>query len=121
MLFSPIDPLWVGLIVLVLFVLIYGLCYCLCVEAVKTGQKILAEQQETMSKEEKGLKGKKKKERLLQSEKAETSLSSSESETEEELERLAKRVEKPNCTLTWLSKKGRSQRKREIRMRKKTQ
>ena len=35
-----------------------------------------------------------KEERLLQSEKAETSSSSSESETEEELERLAKRVEK---------------------------
>lgn len=62
MLFSPIDPLWVGLIVLVLFVLIYGLCYCLklCVEAVKTGQKILTEQQ-SMSEEEKGLKRKKKK------------------------------------------------------------
>ena len=60
MLFSPIDPLWVGLIVLVLFVLIYGLCYCLklCVEAVKTGQKILTEQQESMSEEEKGLKRK---------------------------------------------------------------
>ena len=63
MLFSPIDPLWVGLIVLVLFVLIYGLCYCLklCVEAVKTGQKILTEQQENMSEEEKGLKRKRKK------------------------------------------------------------
>jgi hypothetical protein len=63
MLFSPIDPLWVGLIVLVLFVLIYGLCYCLklCVEAVKTGQKTLTEQQESMSEEEKGLKRKKKK------------------------------------------------------------
>ena len=63
MLFSPIDPLWVGLIVLVLFVLIYGLCYCLklCVEAVKTGQKILTEQQESMSEKEKGLKSKKKK------------------------------------------------------------
>ncbi len=63
MLFSPIDPLWVGLIVLVLFVLIYGLCYCLklCVEAVKTGQKILTEQQESMSGEEKGLKRKRKK------------------------------------------------------------
>ena len=62
MLFSPVDPLWVGLIVLVLFVLIYGLCYCLklCVEAVKTGQKILTEQQESMS-EEKGLKRKRKK------------------------------------------------------------
>jgi hypothetical protein len=61
MLFSPIDPLWVGLIVLVLFVLIYGLCYCLklCVEAVKTGQKILTEQQESMSEEGKGLKRKK--------------------------------------------------------------
>ena len=35
-----------------------------------------------------------KEERLLQSEKAETSSSSSESETEEELERLAKRLEK---------------------------
>ena len=35
-----------------------------------------------------------KKERLLQSEKAETSSSSSESETEEELVRLTKRVEK---------------------------
>ena len=59
MLFSPIDPVWVGLIVLVLFVLIYGLCYCLklCVEAVKTGQKILTEQQEIMSEEEKGLWG----------------------------------------------------------------
>ena len=58
--FSPIDPLWVGLIVLVL---IYGLCYCLklWVEAVKTGQKILIEQQESMSEEEKGLKRKKKK------------------------------------------------------------
>jgi hypothetical protein len=32
-----------------------------CVEAVKTGQKILIEQQESMSEEEKGLKGKKKK------------------------------------------------------------
>ena len=60
MLFSPIDPLWVGLIVLVLFVLIYGLCYCLNGEAVKTGQKILIEQQESMS-EEKGLKRKRKK------------------------------------------------------------
>ena len=62
MLFSPIDPLWVGLIVMVLFVLIYGLCYCLklCVEAVKTGQKILTEQQESMSEEEKGLKRKRK-------------------------------------------------------------
>ena len=60
MLFSPIDPLWVGLIVLVLFVLIYGLCYCLNQEAVKTGQKILIEQQESMS-EEKGLKRKRKK------------------------------------------------------------
>ena len=59
MLFSPIDPLWVGLIVLVLFVLIYGLCYCLNREAVKTGQKILTEQQ-SMS-EEKGLKRKRKK------------------------------------------------------------
>ena len=61
MLFSPIDPLWVGLIVLVLFVLIYGLCYCLNQEAVKTGQKILIEQQESMSEEEKGLKRKRKK------------------------------------------------------------
>ena len=59
MLFSPIDPLWVGLIVLVLFVLIYGLCYCLNRETVKTGQKILIEQQESMS-EEKGLKRKRK-------------------------------------------------------------
>ncbi|EDL01121.1 mCG1025104, partial [Mus musculus] len=44
------------MIVLVLFVLIYGLCYCLklCVEAVKTGQKILIEQQESMSEKEKG-------------------------------------------------------------------
>jgi hypothetical protein len=61
MLFSPIDPLWVGLIVLVLFVLIYGLCYCLNREAVKTGQKILIEQQESMSGKEKGLKRKRKK------------------------------------------------------------
>jgi hypothetical protein len=55
--------LWVGLIVLVLFVLIYGLCYCLklCVEAVKTGQKILTEQQENMLEDEKGLKRKRKK------------------------------------------------------------
>jgi hypothetical protein len=35
----------------------------LCVEAVKTDQKILTEQQESMSEEEKGLKGKKKKKR----------------------------------------------------------
>ena len=33
----------------------------LCVEAVKTGQKILTEQQESMSEEEKGLKRKRKK------------------------------------------------------------
>jgi hypothetical protein len=81
--FSPVDPLWVCLMVLVLFVLIYGLCYCLnchrpgakplwymvrtcledklCVEAVKTGQEILTEQQESMLEEEKGLKGKEKK------------------------------------------------------------
>ena len=61
MLFSPIDPLWVGLIVLVLFVLIYGLGYCLNREAVKTGHKILTEQQESMSEKEKGLKRKRKK------------------------------------------------------------
>jgi hypothetical protein len=60
MLFSPIDPLCVGLVVLVLFVLIYGLCYCLNCQAVKTGQKILTEQQESMSEEEKGLKRKRK-------------------------------------------------------------
>ncbi|EDL26602.1 mCG1034281 [Mus musculus] len=60
MLFSPIDSLWVGLIVLVLFVLIYGLCYCLklCVEPVKTGQKILTEQQESMSKRRRAYKEK---------------------------------------------------------------
>jgi hypothetical protein len=33
----------------------------LCVEAVKTGQEILTEQQESMLEEEKGLKGKEKK------------------------------------------------------------
>jgi hypothetical protein len=45
-----------------LFVLIYGLCYCLklCVETVKTGQKILTEQQEGMLEEEKGWKRKRK-------------------------------------------------------------
>jgi hypothetical protein len=41
-----------------------------------------------------------KEERSLQSEKDEKLSSSSESETEEELERLAKRVEKTSCTLT---------------------
>jgi hypothetical protein len=60
-----------------------------------------------------------RKERLLHSEKSEISSSSSESETEEELEQLAKRIEKNKLYLTWLSKKERSRRKREIRMRKK--
>ena len=36
-------------------------CYCLNREAVKTGQEILTEQQESMSEEEKGLKRKRKK------------------------------------------------------------
>ena len=35
----------------------------LCIEAVKTGQKILTEQQESMSEEEKGLKKKEKERR----------------------------------------------------------
>ena len=51
MFFSPIDPVWVALILVVSFSVICGLCFCLT-EAVKTGQKILTEQ-ESMSEEDK--------------------------------------------------------------------
>ena len=51
MFFSPVDPVWVALIVVVLFFVISGLCFCL-IEAVKAGQKILTEQQESMSEED---------------------------------------------------------------------
>jgi hypothetical protein len=50
MFFSPIDPVWVALIVVVSFFVISGLCFCL-IEAVKAGQKILMKQQESMSEE----------------------------------------------------------------------
>ena len=50
MFFSPVDPVWVALIVVRFFV-ISGLCFCL-IEAVKAGQKILTEQQESMSEED---------------------------------------------------------------------
>ena len=50
MFFLPVDPVWVALIVVRFFV-ISGLCFCL-IEAVKAGQKILTEQQESMSEED---------------------------------------------------------------------
>jgi hypothetical protein len=59
MFFSPIDPVWVALI-LVSFSVICGLCFCLT-ETVKTGQKILTEQQEHMSEEDKERMSKRKK------------------------------------------------------------
>jgi hypothetical protein len=40
MFFSPVEPVWIALIVVVSFFVISGLCFCL-IEAVKAGQKIL--------------------------------------------------------------------------------
>jgi hypothetical protein len=51
MFFSSVDPVWVALSVFVSFFVISGLCFCL-IEAVKAGQKILMEQQESMSEED---------------------------------------------------------------------
>ena len=51
MFFSPVDPVCVALSVFVSFFVISGLCFCL-IEAVKAGQKILIEQQESMSEED---------------------------------------------------------------------
>lgn len=51
MFFSPIDPVWVALSVVVSFFVISGFCCCL-IEAVKAGQKILTEQQESMPEED---------------------------------------------------------------------
>jgi hypothetical protein len=51
MFFSPIDLVWVALSVFVSFFVIPGLCFCM-IEAVKAGQKIFMEQQESMSKED---------------------------------------------------------------------
>ena len=59
MFFSPIAPVWVALILVVLFSVICGLYFCLT-EAVKTGQKILTEQ-ESMSEEDKEHMSKRKK------------------------------------------------------------
>jgi hypothetical protein len=59
MFFSPMDPVWVALI-LVSFFVISGLCFCL-IEAVKAGQKILMEQQESMSEEDRKCISKRKK------------------------------------------------------------
>ena len=60
MFFSPMDPVWVALIVVVSFFVISGLCFCL-IEAVKAGQKILMEQQESMSEEDRKCISKRKK------------------------------------------------------------
>ena len=61
MFFSPVDPVWVALILVVsVFFVISGLCFCL-IEAVKAGQKILTEQQESMSEEDRKRIGKRKK------------------------------------------------------------
>ena len=72
MFFSPIDPVWVALAIVVLFFVKPGVKplwrmvrACLedkrCVEAVKAGQKILTEQQESMSEEDKERMSRKKK------------------------------------------------------------
>jgi uncharacterized membrane protein (DUF106 family) len=60
MFFSPIDPVWVALILVVSFSVICDLCFCLT-EAIKTGQKILTEQQESISEEDKEHMSKRKK------------------------------------------------------------
>jgi uncharacterized membrane protein (DUF106 family) len=60
MFFSPIDPVWVAFILLVSFSVICGLCFCFT-EAVKTGQKILMKQQESMSEKDKEHMSKRKK------------------------------------------------------------
>ena len=61
MFFSPVDPVWVALVVVVLFFVISGLCFCL-IEAVKAGQKNLMEQEESMSEEDRKHISKRKKE-----------------------------------------------------------
>ena len=60
MFFSPVDPVWIALILVVSFFVISGLCFCL-IQAVKAGQKILTEQQESMSEEDKERMSRKKK------------------------------------------------------------
>jgi hypothetical protein len=60
MFFSPVDPVWVAISVFVSFFVISGLCFCL-IEAVKAGQKILMEQQESMSEEDRKHKAKERK------------------------------------------------------------
>ena len=60
MFFLPVDPVWVALSGFVSFFVISGLCFCL-IEAVKAGQKILTEQQESMSEEDRKRISKRKK------------------------------------------------------------
>lgn len=51
----PMDPLWMRLVILFIFSFVWE-----AVRAVRTGQRVLAEQQESMSEGEKALKEKKK-------------------------------------------------------------
>ena len=87
MFFSPIDPVWVALIVVVLFFVISGLCFCL-IEAVKAGQKILTEQQESMSEEDRKHISKRKKrgEKEREKEKGEKTNSKGKGNNEKEKE-----------------------------------
>ena len=87
MFFSPIDPVWVALIVVVSFFVISGLCFCL-IEAVKAGQKILTEQQESMSEEDRKHISKRKKrgEKEREKEKGEKANSKGKGNNEKEKE-----------------------------------
>jgi flagellar biosynthesis/type III secretory pathway M-ring protein FliF/YscJ len=92
MFFSPIDPVWVALIVVVSFFVISGLCFCL-IEAVKAGQKILIEQQESMSEEDRKhiSKRKKRDEKEREKEKGEKANSKRKGNNEKEKE-IAKNI-----------------------------
>ena len=87
MFFLPIDPVWVALSVFVSFFVISGLCFCL-IEAVKAGQKILTEQQESMSEEDRKRISKRKKrgEKEREKEKGEKANSKGKGNNEKEKE-----------------------------------
>ena len=87
MFFSPVDLVWVALSVFVSFFVISGLCFCL-IEAVKAGQKIFMEQQESMSEEDRKHISKRKKrgEKEREKEKGEKANSKGKGNNEKEKE-----------------------------------
>ena len=87
MFFSPVDPMWEALSIVVLFFVISDLCFCL-IEAVKAGQKILTKQQESMSEEDRKRISKRKKrgEKQREKEKGEKANSKGKGNNEKEKE-----------------------------------